>query len=210
MPRVAVASASRADSSSQPPRDAASLPPSLGGVGGFAGGGIQERMRWQPGTGLAARAPPAVAVDGAPSHYAVLGVPRNFTEVELKKQYRLLALRYHPDSAAKHGIDADEAEVQFQALQAAYEVLHDPIRRAQYDRELRLQQQREWRRAGIGVPPFPPRDTVASSDWFTVALMQHRAPHLRFAQVARYAPAGWPTCPLLLTPGETTRATWAT
>ena len=32
-----------------------------------------------------------------PTHYAVLGLQRDFTEEQLKKQYRLLALKYHPD-----------------------------------------------------------------------------------------------------------------
>ena len=63
------------------------------------------------------------------------------SESELKKQYRLLALRYHPDSASKHGLEPPEAEAKFQALQQAYEVLNDPLKRLQYDRELRLQQQ---------------------------------------------------------------------
>ena len=80
---------------------------------------------------------------------SALVLPSPSTEAE-RAPARLLALRYHPDSAAKHGIEAQEAEEKFLAIQAAYEVLNEPIRRIQYDRELRLQQQREWRRAGIG------------------------------------------------------------
>ena len=84
------------------------------------GGGIQERIRMAPGTEIARTV--AVRRSHVPSHYAMLGVPRDFSPELLKKQYRLLALRYHPDAAERNGVDADEVAERFIALQTAYEV----------------------------------------------------------------------------------------
>ncbi|XP_043467136.1 dnaJ homolog subfamily C member 21-like [Leptopilina heterotoma] len=63
-------------------------------------------------------------------HYEVLGVPRNAAEDELKKSYRKLALKWHPD---KNPDNTEEAKEQFQLVQQAWEVLSDPHERAWYD-----------------------------------------------------------------------------
>ena len=63
-------------------------------------------------------------------HYETLDVARDATEEELKRAYRKMARRYHPD--ANPG-DPD-AEARFKELSAAYEVLSDPERRSRYDR----------------------------------------------------------------------------
>uniref|UniRef100_A0AAY5KK98 DnaJ homolog subfamily C member 21 n=1 Tax=Esox lucius TaxID=8010 RepID=A0AAY5KK98_ESOLU len=63
-------------------------------------------------------------------HYEVLGVKRDATDDDLKKVYRKLALKWHPD---KNLANADEASEQFKLIQAAYEVLSDPQERAWYD-----------------------------------------------------------------------------
>jgi molecular chaperone DnaJ len=62
-------------------------------------------------------------------YYEVLGVSRTAGEDELKKAYRKLAMKHHPDR--NPGPDAEE---RIKELNEAYQVLCDPQRRAQYDR----------------------------------------------------------------------------
>ncbi|KAH9488825.1 DnaJ sub C member 21 [Bulinus truncatus] len=64
-------------------------------------------------------------------HYEVLGVDRDVDSDELKKTYRKLALKYHPD---KNPDNVEEATAQFRLVQQAYEVLSDPQERAWYDK----------------------------------------------------------------------------
>uniref|UniRef100_A0A182NAW1 DnaJ homolog subfamily C member 21 n=1 Tax=Anopheles dirus TaxID=7168 RepID=A0A182NAW1_9DIPT len=63
-------------------------------------------------------------------HYEVLGIARTAEADEIKKSYRKLALRWHPD---KNLDNAEEANQQFLVVQAAYDVLSDPQERAWYD-----------------------------------------------------------------------------
>src|SRR5687768_1225620 len=63
-------------------------------------------------------------------YYEILGVKKNASEDELKKAYRNLAKKYHPD---KHKGDKD-AENKFKEISEAYAVLSDKDKRAQYDR----------------------------------------------------------------------------
>ena len=61
-------------------------------------------------------------------YYQALGVPRDATQEDIKKAYRRLARKYHPDVSK----EAD-AEAHFKDVGEAYEVLKDPEKRAAYD-----------------------------------------------------------------------------
>ena len=63
-------------------------------------------------------------------YYEVLGVDRGASEADVKKAYRKLALKLHPD---KNPNSREQAERQFKVLSEAYEVLSDDNKRAMYD-----------------------------------------------------------------------------
>ncbi len=62
-------------------------------------------------------------------YYTILGIPRDATQEEIKRAYRRLALKYHPDRNPGN----KEAEEKFKEISEAYEVLSDPEKRAIYD-----------------------------------------------------------------------------
>lgn len=64
-------------------------------------------------------------------YYKTLGVERDASHDEIKRAYRKLVRKYHPD--VNPGPDAAEAEVRFKDVGEAYEVLQDPEKRAAYD-----------------------------------------------------------------------------
>jgi DnaJ-class molecular chaperone len=79
-------------------------------------------------------------------YYALLGTTPSAGAAELRRAWRRLALRWHPDRAGH------AATATFQLLSNAYEVLSDPLRRAAYDR-----QRRGGERARPAPPPQPAR-----------------------------------------------------
>jgi molecular chaperone DnaJ len=62
-------------------------------------------------------------------YYSILGVDKNVTEAELKSAYRKLGKKYHPD------VNPDDpgAAAKMQEINEAYEVLSDPVKRAEYN-----------------------------------------------------------------------------
>src|SRR5207249_12044043 len=62
-------------------------------------------------------------------YYQILGVPKNASQAEIRKAYRKLAQRHHPDANPGN----KEAEEKFKEVSAANDVLSDPQKRAQYD-----------------------------------------------------------------------------
>ncbi|MBK7507451.1 MAG: molecular chaperone DnaJ [Comamonadaceae bacterium] len=63
--------------------------------------------------------------------YEILGVPKNASDEEIKKAYRKLAMKHHPDR--NQGETSKAAEVKFKEAKEAYEMLSDPQKRAAYD-----------------------------------------------------------------------------
>ena len=63
------------------------------------------------------------------NYYEILGVSKNATADEIKKAYRTLAFKYHPDRNPGNA----EAEEKFKQISAAYDVLGDEAKRRNYD-----------------------------------------------------------------------------
>jgi len=77
-------------------------------------------------------------------YYAILEVPRTATDQEIKKSFRKLARKFHPDVAK----DKKAAEEKFKEINEAYEVLSDPEKRRKYD-----QFGADWKTGGDSQPP---------------------------------------------------------
>lgn len=123
-------------------------------------------------------------------YYKILGVAENATEDEIKKAYRKLARKYHPDVSKEAG-----AEEKFKGLREAFEVLQDPAKRAEYDQLKKLgayekdgsfRPPPEWRSTSrYDSGDFSPGDAQQFSDFFASlfgrgnATHQHRAPRRR-------------------------------
>ena len=69
--------------------------------------------------------------DDENDYYKILGVTKEATDAEIKKAYRKLALKWHPD---KNPNNRAEAEEKFKKINEAYSVLSDKDKRRQYDR----------------------------------------------------------------------------
>lgn len=69
------------------------------------------------------------------SHYEILGVSSDADETEIKKAYRKLSLKYHPD---RNPNNKDNAVQNFQKINEAYETLSDVQKRKQYDMQLKF------------------------------------------------------------------------
>lgn len=67
------------------------------------------------------------------NYYSILGIRQTATAEEIKKAYRRLAFRYHPD----HNSGGIHGEERFREVKEAYEVLSNPIRRHHHDAALR-------------------------------------------------------------------------
>jgi DnaJ family protein B protein 4 len=67
------------------------------------------------------------------THYEILGLSQDAGEIEIKKAYRTLSLKYHPDRNP-----SEEAKEMIQKVNEAYEILSDKSSRKQYDMELQF------------------------------------------------------------------------
>ena len=73
----------------------------------------------------------------AEDYYEILGVPKNATTKQIRDRFLLLARDRHPDRFA--ATEKEEAEVEFQKITQAYNVLHDDNRRLKYDQQIAVQ-----------------------------------------------------------------------
>src|SRR5512145_78506 len=76
-------------------------------------------------------------------YYKIMGVARDASQDDIKRAYRKLARKYHPDVSKEK-----DAEEKFKELQEAHEVLKDPEKRAAYD-----QLGADWRQGQDFRPP---------------------------------------------------------
>ena len=67
-------------------------------------------------------------MDDKKTYYDILNVPKTASETEIKKAYRTLSLKFHPDRNK-----SPDAQSIFQKISEAYETLSDPVKRKQYD-----------------------------------------------------------------------------
>ena len=88
-------------------------------------------------------------------YYKVLGVERNASKDEIKRAYRKLALKTHPDRNPGNA----KAEEQFKEINEAYQVLSDPEKRSRYDQLGESYSQ--WQQGGAPTGGFN------WEDWFT-------------------------------------------
>ena len=86
------------------------------------------------------------------THYEILGLPRSATEEQIKRRYRQLARKHHPD-VAQDSVSAQDA---FVLISEAYQTLANPDKRTIYDGELDAEMFRvEPRRPSTETPPGP-------------------------------------------------------
>ena len=84
-------------------------------------------------------------------YYRILGIREDASEEEIKKRYRILAKKYHPDTNPGDG----EAEQRFKEAGIAYAVLGDPKKRREYDQRRRVEKRtRENEKKSAGFEQF--------------------------------------------------------
>jgi len=106
-------------------------------------------------------------------YYAILGVSKGASDDELKKAYRKLALKYHPDKNKAPG-----AEEKFKEIGEAYDVLSDPRKRQIYD-----QLGEEGLKGGAGGHPNHGPSAAGMTNGFeNFSYTYHGDPRQTFAQ----------------------------
>ncbi|KAM3135307.1 hypothetical protein pb186bvf_012605 [Paramecium bursaria] len=96
----------------------------------------------------------ALSILCAEDYYKILGIKKTATEQEIKKAFKKLSLKYHPD---KNKGNEAKAQEQFQKIVNAYETLKDPEKRKVYDQygEEGVKQKEQQQNSGQGFSGFP-------------------------------------------------------
>jgi curved DNA-binding protein CbpA len=92
--------------------------------------------------------------------YGLLGVPRGATDEDIRKAYRRLARKHHPDANP----DAPHAEERFKEIQQAHEILSNPKKRRAYDERSRTSPQRSTGSPRVATSGRPRERTTGSVD----------------------------------------------
>jgi len=116
------------------------------------------------------------------NHYEALELEDTADEVTIKKAYRKLVLKWHPD---KHPTDRDEAEERIRAINEAYEVLSNPTKKEAYDQQRRAVEQRRMGkvlRSTICVKTDLPRECMLQPVGYPDKFVRYRIAHGRGPQ----------------------------
>jgi curved DNA-binding protein CbpA len=109
--------------------------------------------------------------------YRVLDVRHDASADEIKRRWRELAREHHPDRAAHDGAERERLTTRMARINAAYDVLRDPVRRARYDATpiARRERNSEGRAPGEAPgPPPPPPSPPVTARFDTSALFRKR------------------------------------
>jgi molecular chaperone DnaJ len=134
------------------------------------------------------------------THYETLGVTRTASSAEIRDAYRRLARRHHPDSSAGRDVGA------MAAINEAYHVLGDPVRRAAYDAGMSstatMAAAPAAARAGSRTVVTPPPPLPARFPWKLALVMAAVGATVVLIGAALYEPAADPPPDNILRPGS--------
>lgn len=129
------------------------------------------------------------------SPYSILGLPNDAPQDEIKRSYRKLCLKYHPDKNVEKGLEERQrCEEQFKRIQFAYSQVGDEDSRRKYDLMSSMSQYDTAGSAGSGTPrgSAPFESSSASEAFFRSFYAQHGRAYPYGNSYRRYAPRRTP------------------